>query len=92
MKYYFFYSEVFASGNHYRNMEANFARKTSLLLLETVFLAGEKTVFSICQIFLAVKKFFHQLERYLLMGPSFRLVGMDFLSSGKSFFFYSELC
>ena len=50
----FFYSEFFASGNHYHNVEANFERKTSLLLVETVFLDSEK-VFSIFQIFLAVK-------------------------------------
>ena len=30
----FFYSEFFASGNHYRNVQANFQRKTFLLLVE----------------------------------------------------------
>ena len=41
----FFYSELFARGNHFRNVETNFKRKTSLLLVETAFLGGEKQFF-----------------------------------------------
>ena len=47
----FFYSEFSASGNLYRNVEANFLRKTSLLLVETAFLASKK-------------QFFRQLDTY----------------------------
>ena len=50
----FSYSEFFASGNHNRNVEANFERKTSLLLVETTSVASKKQFFSICQTFLAM--------------------------------------
>ena len=40
-----FYSEFFTSENHHENLEANFFKKTSLLLIETVFLAIEEQFF-----------------------------------------------
>ena len=39
-------------------MEANFLKKTSLLLVEAVFLASEKQFFPIFQMFLVVKTAF----------------------------------
>ena len=73
-------------------MEANFQRKTSLLLVQTVFLASEKQFFSH---FLANPGCKHSLsvkwKGILLMISSFRLVETYFLSSGKSIFLFRAL-
>ena len=41
----FFYSDLFASKNHSQNVGANSLRKTSLLLVETIFLVSKKHFF-----------------------------------------------
>ena len=64
-----------------------FKEKTSLLLVETVFLASEQFL-PLFRYSWLWKQFFRQVETYFLTSSSFRLVKTDFLSSGKSFFFF----
>ena len=87
----FSYSESFASGNHYWNVEANFYRNTSLLLVGTVFLANEKLFFPFVRYSWLWKQFFRQVEMYFLTNSSFRLVETDFLPIGKSSFLFRAL-
>ena len=63
-KVVFFYPEFFASGNHYRNVEANFKRKTSLLQVKTVFLASEKQFLLVFKYSWLWKQFLRQVETY----------------------------
>ena len=50
-----------------------------------------KTVFSIFQIFLAVKTVFLSSGNVFLRNSSFRLVETDFLSSGRSIFLFRAM-
>ena len=81
----FFYSRLFARGNKYRNVEANFWRKSFLLVVETVFLASEKQFFQS----ITYSIFFPSSRNVFLTNSSFRLVDTHFLSSGKSIIFQS---
>ena len=68
----FFYSEVFANGNHYWNhMKDNFFKKTSLLLVETVFLASEKQFSPFCRYFWLLKQFFGRVETVFFYSELF---------------------
>ena len=91
----------FASGNHYWNhAEANFNRKTSLLLEESVFLA--ETVHLVFSGFSCEKPLFQLSDnpgseksfsqgKYFLTNCSFRLVETYFLSSSNSIALFRAL-
>ena len=85
----FFYSEFFASGNHYWNVEA---KKNFFAPIKNCFLDKWKIVFSICQIFQSVKTFFFRpVEKFFnLTNSSLRPVERDFLSS-RTFLFRALL-
>ena len=76
---------VFASGNHYRNMEDNFKRKTSLDLAETVFLASDIQFFPFVRYSWLWKQFFRQVETffYEFVNPAGE--------KGKSIFLFRAL-
>ena len=74
----------YAIGNHYWNYaKAQFLQKTSLILVETVFLAGEKLLFSFIRYSRQWKQFLPR-ETVFLSNSSFRQVGTNFLFSRNS--------
>ena len=58
--------------------------------VETVSLVSEKQFFPLFRYSWLWKQFLRRVETYLLTNSSFWLVKTDFLSCGKSIFFYSE--
>ena len=80
----FFYSDLFASKNHSQNVGANSLRKTSLLLVETIFLVSKKHFFHFSDIPGCENTFSAKL-RNVFLNSWFWLVDTDFQSIGIFF-------
>ena len=63
---------------------------TFLVLVETVFLASKRQFFPLFRYSWLWKQFLREVETYFLTNYSFQLVKRDFLSCGKSIFFFIQ--